>query len=96
MRDRSHEEAMVEMYRDKPEMAIEMINALLEDGEPQEMLVVLRRLANAFGGVPAVAEAAELNPTQLYRTLSAEGNPSLATLTAVLKAMRLKLAVKAA
>ncbi len=96
MRDRSHENAMVELYRDKPEFAVEMINAMLEDGEPQEMLVILRRLASAFGGVPAVAEEAGLNPTQLYRTLSAEGNPSLTTLTAVLKAMKLKLAVQAA
>jgi DNA-binding phage protein len=42
----------------------------------------------------AVAQAARLNPTQLYRTLSPEGDPSLATLTAILDAMGLRLAVE--
>jgi len=41
-----------------------------------------------------VAQAARLNPTQLYRTLSPEGDPSLATLTAILDAMGLRLAVE--
>ena len=74
--------------------AAEMVNSLLEDGEPEEMLLFLRQLTKAFGGVRAVAEKAELNPTQLYRTLWAEGNPSLSTLRAILKAMGLQLAVK--
>jgi len=51
-------------------------------------------MALAFGGVPAIAEKAHLNATQLYRTLSAEGNPELRSLTAVLKAMGLRLAVQ--
>lgn len=96
MRDRSYDDVIAEIYLEQPERALDVINSLLEDGEPQEMLVLLKHLSKAFGGVPAVAEAAALNPTQLYRTLSAEGNPSLATLTAVLKAMSLKLAVRAA
>ena len=93
MRDRSYEDAMAERYTGHPEEALEMLNAVLEDGEPGEMLVLMRQLAKAFGGVPAVAEKAELNPTQLYRTLSADGNPSLSSLTAVLKAMGLRLAI---
>ena len=93
MRDRSYEDAMAERYAKHPEEALEMLNAVLEDGEPGEMLVLMRQLAKAFGGVSAVAEKAELNPTQLYRTLSADGNPSLTSLTAVLKAMGLRLAI---
>ncbi len=84
---------MAERYAQHPEEALEMLNAVLEDGQPGEMLVLVRQLAKAFGGVPAVAEKAELNPTQLYRTLSADGNPSLTSLTAVLKAMGLRLAI---
>jgi len=41
-----------------------------------------------------VAEQANLNPTQLYRTLSPKGNPALSSLTAILKAMGLRLAVQ--
>ena len=84
---------MTERYAEHPEEAVEILNAVLEDGEAGEMLVLMRQLAKAFGGVPAVAEKAELNPTQLYRTLSADGNPSLTSLIAVLKAMGLRLAV---
>ena len=90
---RSHDDAMAEYYRENPQYAVEMLNSILEDGEPGELLIALRQMTKAFGGVQAVAEKAELNPTQLYRTLSAEGNPSLSSLTAVLKAMGLRLAV---
>jgi DNA-binding phage protein len=51
-------------------------------------------MAKAFGGVPAVAEIAHLNPTQLYRTLSPKGNPALSNFSAILKAMGLRLAVQ--
>ena len=55
---------------------------------------MLRQMAKAFGGVPKVAKKAGLNTTQLYRTLSEEGNPELKSLKAVLKAMGLRLAVE--
>ena len=93
-RDRSHDEAMAELYRDDPAFALELINNILVDGDHGELLAVLRQLTRAFGGMPAVAQAAGLNPTQLYRTLSRDGNPSLATLTAILDAMGLRLAVE--
>ncbi|MNL82289.1 hypothetical protein D3C87_2096340 [compost metagenome] len=41
-----------------------------------------------------VAAQAQLNPTQLYRTLSPKGNPALSSLTAILKALGLRLAVQ--
>jgi probable addiction module antidote protein len=94
MRSRPHDEAMAAMYRDDPALAVDVINAILQDGEEGELLVVLRQLTQAFGGVKAVAKDARLNPTQLYRTLSSDGNPELGTLTAVLKAMGLRLAVQ--
>lgn len=72
-----------------------MINNILIDGDHGELPTVLRQLTRAFGGVPAVLQAARLNPTQLYRTLSPDGNPSLSTLTAILGAMGLRLAVEA-
>ena len=39
-------------------------------------------------------EQAQSYPAQLYRTLSPDGNPSLSTLTAILDAMGLRLAVE--
>ena len=94
MKDRSHDEAMAEAFRDDPEYALELLNSILEDGEPGELLIALRQMTKSFGGVQAVAEKAGLNPTQLYRTLSAEGNPALSSLTMILKSMGLRLAVE--
>ena len=94
MRDRTHDEAMADEFRNDPAYAVELLNSILEDGEQGELLIVLRQMAKAFGGVQEIAEKANLNPTQLYRTLSEEGNPALSSLTAILKAMGLRLAVE--
>ncbi len=94
MRSRANDEAMAELYRSDPALALDVINSILADGTQAELMTVLRQLAQAVGGVQLVAEQAHLNPTQLYRTLSPRGNPALSSLTAVLKAMGLCLAVQ--
>ena len=73
MRSRPHDDAMAELYRNDPTFALEVVNGILEDGDQAELLTVLRQMAQAFGGLQAVAEQAHLNPTQLYRTLSPKG-----------------------
>jgi probable addiction module antidote protein len=95
MKDRSHDEAMAELFRDDPLFAVEYLNSVIEEGEQSDVLIALRQVAAASGGITAVAERAHLNPTQLYRTLSPEGNPELRSLSAVLKAMGMRLAVQA-
>lgn len=94
MKDRLHDEAMAELFQQDPAYALELLNSILEDGERGELLIALRQMTKAFGGVQSVAEKANLNPTQLYRTLSQEGNPELKSLAAILKAMGLRLAVE--
>jgi probable addiction module antidote protein len=94
MKSRAHDEAMAELYRKDPEFALQVINNILEDGDQGELLIVLRQMAKAFGGVQTVADKAHLNPTQLYRTLSPTGNPALSNFSAILKAMGLRLAVQ--
>jgi len=94
MKDRSHDDAMVELFRDDPAVAAATLNAILADGDQGELLVTLRQMAKAVGGVPAVAKASELNATQLYRTLSKRGNPELRSLTALLRTMGFRLAVE--
>ena len=94
MRSRPHDEAMAELYRSDPALALEVINSILADGDQAELMTVLRQLAQAVGGVQTVAAQAHLNPTQLYRTLSPKGNPALSSLSAILKAMGMRLAVQ--
>ncbi len=90
-----HDDAMAEAYRKDPAYALQLLNAILDDGDQSEFLIALRQMAKAFGGVQAVAEQADLNPTQLYRTLSPDGNPALSNFSAILKAMGMRLSVQA-
>ena len=94
MKDRAHDESMAEFFREDPAFATQYLNDVLEEGDQADLLIALRQMTRAFGGVPAIAEKAHLNATQLYRTLSVDGNPELRSLTAVLKAMGMRLAVQ--
>jgi probable addiction module antidote protein len=85
---------MAEAFRSDPTYAADFLDEVLADGEPGELLVAMRQLTRAFGGVPKVAERARLNRTQLYRTLSPDGNPELRSLMAILATMGLRLAVR--
>jgi probable addiction module antidote protein len=93
----SHNEAMIRELRENPEFAAEYLRAALEDDdEPSVLLIALRRIAEARGGIAKVAKAAGIERESLYRALSARGNPRLSTLVAVTKAIGLKLTVEAA
>jgi len=88
------DDVAAESFRKAPSFALDLLNDVLRDNNQDELLVLLRQLTFAFGGVRSVAKDARLNPTQLYRTLSKDGNPALSTLTAVLRAMGLQLAIR--
>jgi probable addiction module antidote protein len=85
---------MAEVFRKDPAYAVELLNSILEDGDQSELLIALRQMAKAFGGVPKIAEQAQLNRTHIYRILSATGNPEIRGLMAILKTMGLRLAVQ--
>ena len=92
----SHDEAMARELREDPNFAAEYLRAALKDeDEPRVLLVALRRVAEAQGGIAKVAKAAGIERESLYRALSSRGNPRLSTLVAVTKAMGLKLTVEA-
>jgi len=94
MNSKSHNAAMAELYRNDPAFALQVLNDILGDDDQSELLIALRHMALAFGGMKTIAERTGLNPTQLYRTLSPAGNPSLGSLVSILKAMGLRLAVQ--
>jgi len=67
----SHDEATIREVRDHPEFAAEYLRAALqEDDEPGVLLIALRRIAEARGGIAKVAKAAEIERESLYRALS--------------------------
>lgn len=91
---RAHEDATIEMFREDPQLAAEYLNAILADGDETDLMLALRTLSKAFGGVQEIARQADVNAHTLYRTLSEKGNPELKTLTAILKAMGMRLAIQ--
>jgi probable addiction module antidote protein len=91
---RSHEEATTAMFQEDPALAAEYLNDVLETGDDVDLMLALRSLSKAFGGIQEVARRADANSNTMYRTLSKQGNPSLKTLRAVLSAMGLRLAVQ--
>lgn len=86
------DDAMAEMYREDPELAAEVLNECVAEGDPEVLLLTLRQFAKAFGGVSSIAEKAGLNEITLYRTLSRRGNPTLKTLIGITDAMGFRLA----
>ena len=87
----------VELRADR-ELAVEYLKAAMESlDNPDDRaagLLALRTVAEAYGGLGAVAAEAGISRESLYRTLSAKGNPTLRTLLAVLKAVGMKLSVE--
>lgn len=56
LRSKPHNDAMAELYQNDPALAIDVVNSILEDGDQAALLIVLRQMTQAFGGVQAVAE----------------------------------------
>jgi probable addiction module antidote protein len=94
----SHHEREVEELRADHELAVEYTKAALRDlDDPINRaagLLALRAIAEAYGGLGAIAEQAGISQEALRRSLSPKGNPSLNTLLAVLKAVGMRLSVE--
>ena len=90
MKTESYDAFLQEQLRD-PELAAEYLTAALEEDSPELFLIALRNVAEAHGGLGAIADATQLNRQTMYRTLSNEGNPTLSTLLAILHAVGLNL-----
>jgi probable addiction module antidote protein len=93
----SHHERDIEELREDREYAIATLQVAMESLEnPEERgggLLALRAVAEAYGGLGAVAAQAGISRESLYRALSPKGNPTLKTLVAVLKTLGLRLTV---
>jgi len=91
---RTHDDATIESFRRDPKFAAAYLNAVLDDGDRGEIMVALRYMTDAFGGVSAVAQKTRLNTTTLYRTLSAKGNPELNSFMEIMKAVGMRILVE--
>jgi len=83
----------VERLKDPAEAAA-YLEAAIEQGHQGALMLALRHVAQAQGGIAAVAKRAKLTREAAYRMLSKSGNPELRSLSAILGAAGLRLSVK--
>lgn len=83
-----------------PKEAAGYFNAVLEecnncsDQEAQKMIMIaLKNIADAQGGISKLSEKTGLGRESLYKTLSKKGNPKFYTLNALFKAMGMEIRV---
>ena len=96
-RNRIFEFSLVHEKLKDHDQAVAYLNDALEeslkgDEESQQLfLIALRNVAEAQGGVGALAKKAHVGRASLYKTLSGTGNPKWHTLVSLCVAMGLKL-----
>jgi probable addiction module antidote protein len=73
---------------------VEYLDAVLEDGDPALVAHALGVVSRSKG-MGEIATKTGLGRESLYKALSSEGNPEMATFLKVIKALGLKLRVAA-
>ena len=65
-----------------------------EDGDTESLLVALRNIAEAKGGMSRLAKQTHLNRQNLYNVLSKKGNPTLDTFGLILRGLGYRLSIQ--
>lgn len=95
-RSRSFEESLRKRLRD-PREAKAYINAVLEnysEDDPESrklLLLAMKDIAEAQGGMTKLAKKTGLGRESLYKTLSSRGRPKLSTLSTLCHGMGFRL-----
>ncbi len=88
-----HEAWLVERLK-KPQAAAAYFEAAIVDGDQGTLMLALRHVAQAQGGVAEMARRSSLTREATYRMLSKSGNPELRSFTALLAGAGLRLSIK--
>lgn len=88
-RNRNYKDDLLADLRSNQEFAAEYLSAAYADSA-EAFLVALRDMAEARQGMTQLAEEAQVNRENLYRSLSEQGNPRYSTLRSVLQALGIK------
>ncbi len=88
-----YRDLLIEELRN-PQEAVDYLNAVLEESERCDddeaqtiLLIALKDIAEAQGGIGLLAKKTGLGRESLYKTLSAKGNPRLSTINSLVHAM---------
>lgn len=88
----THKNNVEDAIKNKPEYASKYVSAALTDS-PEAFLMALRNVADATGGVSALAKRTGLKRESIYRMLRARGNPTLNSILKLLKGLKLEVSV---
>lgn len=94
---RKFQDVLIDDLRSDPEQAYSYLQVALEefgqDGDTEHLMVALRNVTEARGGVPELARQVKMGKTSLYRALSERGNPTLSTVGAILYGLGYRLSL---
>ena len=79
-----------------PEYAALYLDEVIATRDRKALMIALKDVVDARGGVGALADKVPLQRQSLYKVLSKQGNPTLETLGEILKPLGLRLSVAAA
>ena len=88
-----YEDWLIEQLK-SPKEAAAYIEAAIEQGDQAALMLALRQVAQAQGGIGVIASKANLTREATYRMLSKTGNPELRSFSALLAATGLRIAVR--
>jgi len=88
-----YEDWLIERLKDPAEAAA-YLEAVIEEGDQAALMLALRQVALARGGIAEIARKAKLTREATYKMLSKSGNPELRSLASVLRATGLRLSVR--
>jgi probable addiction module antidote protein len=95
---RKFRDLVIEDLKNDPEYAQAYLQVALEefeqDGDSEHLMVALRNVAEAQGGVPELARRLNKGKTSLYKALSEKGNPRLDTVGAILQGLGYRLTLE--
>ena len=87
----SHRQKVIERLRARPKLAAAYMQAAIEAGDQAALLLALRTVAEARGGMSMIAAKTGLKRESVSRALSATGNPRLSSLSAILDTAGLQI-----
>ncbi|MFM9967300.1 MAG: DNA-binding protein [Burkholderiales bacterium] len=90
-----HGDWLIEQLK-SPKFAAAYLEEALNEGDQGALMLALRHVAQAQGGVAAVAKRSSLSREATYRMLSKTGNPELRSLKALLAGAGMRISIKPA
>jgi probable addiction module antidote protein len=95
---RKFRDVVIEDLKHDPAYAQAYLQVALEefeqDGNSEHLMVALRNVAEAQGGVPELARRLKKGKTSLYKALSEKGNPRLDTIGLILQGLGYRLSLE--